>query len=62
MQNKSAIWVFTILLALACLYSISFTFVARGVESDAEDFGKKKADSVNLAGDGLGGCRLINIS
>jgi len=59
MQNKSAIWVFTILLALACLYSISFTFVARGVEADAQDFGKKKADSVNLAD---GGISVVDLS
>jgi len=58
MQNKSAIWVFTILLALACLYSISFTFIARGVEADAQDFGKKKADSVKLADGGISGLDL----
>ncbi len=48
MQNKSAIWVFTILLALACLYQLSFTFVARSVESDAVEYGQQKADSVAL--------------
>ncbi|MBL4652361.1 MAG: protein translocase subunit SecD, partial [Flavobacteriales bacterium] len=53
MQNKSAIWVFTILLALACAYQISFTFVASGVESDAEAFGASKADSIGLVDDNV---------
>ena len=46
MQNKSAIWAFTILLTLACLYQLSFTWVVSGVESEAERFADAKLDSV----------------
>ena len=35
MQNKGAIKIFAILLALACIFYLSFTWVTRGVESDA---------------------------
>lgn len=38
MQNKGLIWSFIILLTLACLYQLSFTWVAAGVESDAKEF------------------------
>ncbi|MAY85071.1 MAG: protein translocase subunit SecDF [Flavobacteriales bacterium] len=35
MQNKGLIWTFIVLLTLACLYQLSFTWVAQSVESDA---------------------------
>ena len=38
MQGKGLIQFFTILLALACLYSISFTFVTRKVERQAVEY------------------------
>jgi len=47
MQNKGAIWLFTILLALACIYQLSFTFVASGVESDAKAFANGNEDLEN---------------
>ena len=37
MQNKTAIWLFTILLALACLYQLSFGWVVSSVESEAKN-------------------------
>lgn len=37
MQNKGVIRLFAILFAIACLYQLSFTWVTRGVESDARD-------------------------
>ena len=40
MQNKGAIRTFAILLALASLYSLSFSFFAKKVESDAKEFSK----------------------
>lgn len=36
MQNKGAIRLFAILLALVCLYQLSFTWAVRGVENEAE--------------------------
>ena len=46
MQNKGLIWTFIVLLSLACLYQLSFTWVAVGVESDAKGFanGDPKAE------------------
>ncbi|CAG0983004.1 Protein translocase subunit SecDF [Flavobacteriales bacterium] len=38
MQNRGAILTFTILLALACIYQLSFTWVASSVEKDAKTF------------------------
>jgi SecD/SecF fusion protein len=38
MQNKTAIQFFTIVLALACIYQLSFTLVTRMVEEDAKEF------------------------
>ncbi len=38
MQNKGAIRFFAIVLALVCLYQLSFTFFAIKVERDAEEF------------------------
>ena len=54
MQSKGVIRVFAIVFALACLYQLSFTYVSKSVESDAEayadgDFAKRQAylDSIN---------------
>ncbi len=38
MQNKGVIRLFAIVFALACLYQLSFTYMASKVESDAEEF------------------------
>ena len=40
MQSKGAIKLFAIVLALVCLYQLSFTLVTRSVESDAREIGK----------------------
>ncbi len=40
MQNKGAIRLFAILLALACAYYLMFTWVAAGIDGDAEVFAK----------------------
>ncbi|MES2628264.1 MAG: protein translocase subunit SecDF [Bacteroidota bacterium] len=53
MQNRGAIWLFTILLAIACLYQISFSFVTSGFEKEATQFGKLKADSARIANPNL---------
>lgn len=47
MQNKTFIWGFAILLVLASLYQLSFTWVADGVERDAVVVAAQKADSLN---------------
>ena len=48
MQNKSAIWVFTILLVLACLYQLSFSWVTKSFEGDVQQEAQKMCDSIEL--------------
>lgn len=38
MQNKGVIRLFAIVFALACLYQLSFTYIAGKIENDAEDY------------------------
>jgi SecD/SecF fusion protein len=45
MQNKGAIKIFAILLALACIFYLSFTWVTRGVESDAAEYAENVANA-----------------
>ncbi|MEM7161250.1 MAG: protein translocase subunit SecDF [Bacteroidota bacterium] len=42
MQNRSAIWVFTILLAIAALYSLSFTYFTGQYEKERDVFVEEK--------------------
>jgi SecD/SecF fusion protein len=42
MQNRTAIWIFTVLLSLACLYRLSFTWVVSTVENDAAERASKR--------------------
>jgi SecD/SecF fusion protein len=46
MQNRGALWIFTILLALACAYQLSFSIFTSGLEREAADEANYKADSV----------------
>jgi SecD/SecF fusion protein len=46
MQNKSFVWVFTTLLSIACLYQLSFSWVASSVEKEATVVAQRKLDSV----------------
>lgn len=50
MQNKGAVRIFAILLALVCLYQLSFTFATRRVESAAKEAsaGDAKAEAAYL--------------
>lgn len=54
MQNKTAIWAFTILLTIACVYQLSFTWIASGVESDAKDYAVQKIDSIKAVNGEVG--------
>ena len=40
MQGKGVVKFFAILLAVVCLYQLSFTWVARKVENDARNYAK----------------------
>lgn len=41
MQNKGLIKFFAIIFAVVCIYQLSFTFVANGIEEDAKTFASK---------------------
>ncbi len=49
MQNKGAIKIFAILLALACIFYLSFTWVTSGVENDAKEFAESFSGSPAVA-------------
>jgi SecD/SecF fusion protein len=44
MQNKGAILTFAILLAAVCLYQLSFTFKARQIEKNAQEYAQGDPD------------------
>jgi SecD/SecF fusion protein len=48
MQNKGAIKVFAILLTLACIFYLSFTWVTRGVEGDAAAYAENYSASAKV--------------
>ena len=48
MQNKGAIKIFAILLALACIFYLSFTWVTKGVEGDAAEYAENLANSQKI--------------
>jgi SecD/SecF fusion protein len=48
MQNKGAIKIFAILLTLACIFYLSFTWVTRGVEADAAAYADNYAGSARI--------------
>ncbi|MFL5754654.1 MAG: protein translocase subunit SecD, partial [Bacteroidia bacterium] len=48
MQNKGAIKLFAILLALACLFYLSFTWVTRNIEAEAAAYGKTYSESAAI--------------
>jgi len=49
MQNRGALWIFTILLALACAYQMSFSIFTSGLEKRAHAEGARMADSALTA-------------
>lgn len=48
MRNKSALLILTAIVSLLCLYYLSFTFVARGVEKNAEQFATSTDGKIDL--------------
>ena len=49
MQNKGAVKLFAILLGLACIFYLSFTWITKGVEKDAEEYAKNVIESAKTA-------------
>ncbi|MBL7956628.1 MAG: protein translocase subunit SecDF [Flavobacteriales bacterium] len=54
MQNRGALWVFTVLLALACAYQLSFSYFTSGLEREAHEAAQAQADSALATPDGAG--------
>lgn len=48
MQNKGAIKIFALLLGLACIFYLSFTWVTRGVENDAMAYAENAVTSAKV--------------
>ena len=48
MQNKGAIKIFAILLGLACVFYLSFTWITQGVESDAKAYAESSVNSAKI--------------
>ena len=61
MQNKGAIRVFAIALAIVCVYQLSFTFVTRKVESDAREIAQGDTAREELYIDSIGSEVVFNI-
>ncbi|MEZ4938606.1 MAG: protein translocase subunit SecDF [Crocinitomicaceae bacterium] len=49
MRNKSFFWVLTILLVVVTIWSLSLTWVAAGVENDADSYAQTQYDSIKNA-------------
>ncbi|MDG2343067.1 MAG: protein translocase subunit SecDF [Flavobacteriales bacterium] len=56
MRNRSAIWIFTVLLFLACLYQLSFSWVVRSFEDEVKQEAIAECDTVlyNILENGVG--------
>jgi len=54
MQNRGALWIFTILLALACVYQLSFSIFTSSLENKAKADAVIKTDSVLALPSGAG--------
>ena len=50
MQNKSAVLIFTVLLALATLYTLSFNYFSSQFEKEAQQQGVYEAEQMLAAG------------
>jgi SecD/SecF fusion protein len=61
MKNKGFIQTFTILLALACIYQLSFTWKARSVEKDAVEWSKKTGKPESDFLDSVGPLPVFNM-
>lgn len=61
MKNKGFVQVFTILLALACIYQLSFSWKTRSVEKKAEAWAKKTGKPAAVYLDSVGPLTVYNM-
>ena len=60
MQNKGAIITFAILLALVCVYQLSFTFKSRQIENHAKEYAQGSLTKENAYLDSVSGVPVFN--
>ena len=61
MKNKGFVQIFTILLAIACIYQLSFTWKTRSVESQAKEWAKKTGKPEAKYLDSVGSVTVYNM-
>ncbi len=61
MKNKGFVQIFTILLAIACIYQLSFTWKTKSVERDAEAWSKKTGKPEARYLDSIGPMTVFNM-
>ncbi len=61
MQSKGAIKLFAIILALVCLYELSFTLITKSVEGDAKEYAKGDPDKEKAYLDSIGPKGVYNL-
>lgn len=61
MQSKGAIKLFAIILALVCLYELSFTLITKSVEGDAKEYAKGNPDKEKAYLDSIGPKGVYNL-
>src|SRR5690606_38548095 len=49
MRNKGFFWFLTIVIAIVCVYQISYTFVTNRVENEADAYAQEQLDSLRNA-------------
>ncbi|MFK7755620.1 MAG: protein translocase subunit SecDF [Flavobacteriales bacterium] len=50
MENKSAIWIFTVMLVLACVYQLSFNFFSNRFEDKAAEYASEYVSTIDTEG------------
>jgi SecD/SecF fusion protein len=61
MKNKGFVQIFTVLLAIACIYQLSFTWKTRSVESQAKEWAKKTGKPEAKYLDSIGSTVVYNM-
>jgi len=61
MKNKGFVQIFTVLLAIACIYQLSFTVKTRSVESQAKEWAKKTGKPEAKYLDSIGSVTVFNM-
>ncbi|MFM9946085.1 MAG: protein translocase subunit SecDF, partial [Bacteroidia bacterium] len=61
MKNKGFVQIFTVLLSIACIYQLSFTWKTRSVEKQAREWAKKTGNPEAKYLDSVGSATVYNM-